>query len=60
MKSEDKEKRRIVKHIAQLDDRDFNAVVYYLLGDDRERELALKILNDAPVRPVYGTGNAVS
>ena len=60
MTHEEKEKRRIVKRIAQLDGIEFDAVVYYLLGDERERELAMKILNDTQLRPVYGTGKSVS
>lgn len=41
-----RDRKRLVRAIAQLNDQDFGTVMYYLLGDSSEREAALKILGD--------------
>lgn len=49
-----KKRRRAVKHIAALCEKDFETVLFYLLGDETEREVALKILGDVyPQSPFY-------
>ncbi len=53
-----KERRRTVKRIAALGEQDFETVLFYLLGDDTERDAAMKILADAS-RPYYRTRRPV-
>lgn len=40
----DKRKRKVIKAIAKLNDKDFNTIVFFLLGDIREVDDAAKIL----------------
>lgn len=59
-KAEIKNRRRLVRAISKLNDRDFDTVVFYLLGSEAEQELAYKILSDiAPQCTAYGTASVV-
>lgn len=59
-KAEIKRRRRLIRAITNLNDRDFETVVFNLLGNETEQELAYKILMDiAPECTAYGTTSVV-
>ena len=59
-RAEQKRRRRMIRAITNLNDRDFETVVFHLLGNEAEQELAYKILMDiAPECAVYGTVSVV-
>ena len=60
-KAEIKKRERLVRAITHLNDRDFETIVFLLLGADFERRLAYKILADlAPECAVYCTDCSVT